>query len=138
MDKQKEKEVTPKVGETQKDETKLSTKFKSPLYITTSIEMPEGTLTEGEAFEDTIDRMMFERTALTDTSIPLIYNAEGQEDPAWDIRTDHWELAQDKAEAQLKKRKDFIESMKKGKEEKPEKGEETEVKIEQKGGETAS
>lgn len=133
MKKEEQKETSATVAE-----VNTTNKFKQPLYIKTSIEMPEGTLLEAEPFENMIDRMMFERTPLTDTSVPLIYNAEGQENPEWDIRTDHWEIAQDQAEAQLKKRKDFIESMKKGKEEKAEEEAPSTPKTETKSGETAS
>lgn len=111
---------------------------KKPMYIKTSIQMDAGDITEGEPFEDQIARMKENREPITDASVPLIYNAAGEENPEWDIRTDHMEWAQDKAEERLNQRKEFLKGTQKAKTEGKETDQKGEPTQEQGGGETTS
>lgn len=91
----------------------------------------------GEPLEDRIARIMDEKSPIEDEA-PLIYNAGNEINPDYDIRTDHMELAQDKAEARLKQRREFLKKTGTGKEKEEAKPTETEPIEVKKGGETTT
>lgn len=80
-------------------------RHRGPRFDETTIHAPEPE--EGEPLEQKIDRIMDEKSPLTDGA-PLIYDTGQEYNPDYDIRADHMELAQDRAQKILENRRGFF------------------------------